>query len=108
CFFSSRRRHTRFSRDWSSDVCSSDLGALADQLALSPQLADLFAKRGVLPAQAAEFQRLVDDQLELLGAYRFGEIVDRARLDRRQIGRASCRERMASGLVAVQSRRTAN
>src|SRR5690606_39928073 len=25
CFFSSRRRHTRFSRDWSSDVCSSDL-----------------------------------------------------------------------------------
>src|SRR5690606_39727705 len=26
CFFSSRRRHTRFSRDWSSDVCSSDLG----------------------------------------------------------------------------------
>src|SRR2546422_6019232 len=27
-FFSSRRRHTRCSRDWSSDVCSSDLGAL--------------------------------------------------------------------------------
>src|SRR5690606_40932923 len=26
-FFSSRRRHTRFSRDWSSDVCSSDLVA---------------------------------------------------------------------------------
>src|SRR5690606_613728 len=25
CFFSSRSRHTRFSRDWSSDVCSSDL-----------------------------------------------------------------------------------
>src|SRR5690606_16280051 len=25
-FFSRRRRHTRFSRDWSSDVCSSDLG----------------------------------------------------------------------------------
>src|SRR2546421_7368456 len=27
-FFSSRRRHTRSDRDWSSDVCSSDLGAL--------------------------------------------------------------------------------
>src|SRR2546422_4454111 len=27
-FFSSRRRHTRCSRDWSSDVCSSDLFAL--------------------------------------------------------------------------------
>src|SRR5215510_9506250 len=26
-FFSSRRRHTRWPRDWSSDVCSSDLGA---------------------------------------------------------------------------------
>src|SRR5699024_8409427 len=26
--FSSRRRHTRSKRDWSSDVCSSDLGAL--------------------------------------------------------------------------------
>src|SRR2546430_17130280 len=26
-FFSSRRRHTRFDCDWSSDVCTSDLGA---------------------------------------------------------------------------------
>src|SRR5690606_40256103 len=25
-YFTSRRRHTIFSRDWSSDVCSSDLG----------------------------------------------------------------------------------
>src|SRR5690348_18488663 len=25
-FFSSRRRHTRWTGDWSSDVCSSDLG----------------------------------------------------------------------------------
>src|SRR5207302_8098926 len=29
-FFSSRRRHTRFSRDWSSDVCSSDLISSGD------------------------------------------------------------------------------
>src|SRR5438874_13454655 len=28
-FFSSRRRHTRSLRDWSSDVCSSDLGEFA-------------------------------------------------------------------------------
>src|SRR2546429_3519539 len=28
-FFSSRRRHTRCSRDWSSDVCSSDLAHVA-------------------------------------------------------------------------------
>src|SRR5690606_39623844 len=28
CFSTSRRRHTRFSRDWSSDVCSSDLDGI--------------------------------------------------------------------------------
>src|SRR5690606_40504657 len=44
-FFSSRRRHTRFSRDWSSDVCSSDLilvsaaSALALAVAAGPALA---------------------------------------------------------------------
>src|SRR6266487_5291209 len=37
-FFSSRRRHTRWTGDWSSDVCSSDLGppgasCLQDRLA---------------------------------------------------------------------------
>src|SRR2546422_9702763 len=31
-FFSSRRRHTRCSRDWSSDVCSSDLQEPLDGL----------------------------------------------------------------------------
>src|SRR2546429_1972603 len=30
-FFSSRRRHTRCSRDWSSDVCSSDLSKTGSQ-----------------------------------------------------------------------------
>src|SRR6266702_23937 len=30
-FFSSRRRHTRWPRDWSSDVCSSDLAVLASR-----------------------------------------------------------------------------
>src|SRR2546422_2221704 len=34
-FFSSRRRHTRCSRDWSSDVCSSDLGTPALAVAFS-------------------------------------------------------------------------
>src|SRR5436189_3499786 len=32
-FFSSRRRHTRYIGDWSSDVCSSDLDLLEDLLA---------------------------------------------------------------------------
>src|SRR5207249_6163227 len=34
-FFSSRRRHTRSKRDWSSDVCSSDLSVTLS--AASPQ-----------------------------------------------------------------------
>src|SRR6266511_5108260 len=39
-FFSSRRRHTRFSRDWSSDVCSSDLDPrTGDQLITGPWIA---------------------------------------------------------------------
>src|SRR5215813_14841148 len=45
-FFSSRRRHTRCGRDWSSDVCSSDLhlrwGGEAD-LATLARLAGLLA-----------------------------------------------------------------
>src|SRR5699024_11619201 len=31
-FFSSRRRHTRSKRDWSSDVCSSDLSKPIDDI----------------------------------------------------------------------------
>src|SRR2546422_1100206 len=34
-FFSSRRRHTRCSRDWSSDVCSSDLKEFLGDVSLS-------------------------------------------------------------------------
>src|SRR2546422_3498511 len=41
-FFSSRRRHTRCSRDWSSDVCSSDLGNVGSVAA------DLMAKDGAI------------------------------------------------------------
>src|SRR5258707_10499176 len=35
-FFSSRRRHTRYWRDWSSDVCSSDLDAWMGQQQKDP------------------------------------------------------------------------
>src|SRR3712207_4893493 len=34
-FFSSRRRHTRYWRDWSSDVCSSDLFLLSFRIGLN-------------------------------------------------------------------------
>src|SRR5256886_13165077 len=37
-FFSSRRRHTIFDCDWSSDVCSSDLGAPGQFLAVGREL----------------------------------------------------------------------
>src|SRR5437870_8624692 len=34
-FFSSRRRHTSWPRDWSSDVCSSDLPSICESLVAS-------------------------------------------------------------------------
>src|SRR5690606_9510841 len=47
-FFSSRRRHTRFSRDWSSDVCSSDLcGAAVKVTRCSCSLGGAFQARAV-------------------------------------------------------------
>src|SRR5690349_25175434 len=42
-FFSSRRRHTRSLRDWSSDVCSSDL---AQFIGIVHELTPRFLKRG--------------------------------------------------------------
>src|SRR3712207_8420956 len=54
-FFSSRRRHTRYWRDWSSDVCSSDLeafvhGALcisySGQCYMSGMISERSANRG--------------------------------------------------------------
>src|SRR5688572_32645005 len=60
-FFSSRRRHTRFDCDWSSDVCSSDLGAalksintglFADLASASAASASLFQSTNIsLPSQ---------------------------------------------------------
>src|SRR5438477_12044727 len=47
-FFSSRRRHTRLTCDWSSDVCSSDLGTL-----IRLTLRALDSAAALLPRQAA-------------------------------------------------------
>src|SRR3712207_4732121 len=49
-FFSSRRRHTRYWRDWSSDVCSSDLTALC----LSMELLGEEWKRDTLELNASD------------------------------------------------------
>src|SRR6266542_5931940 len=50
-FFSSRRRHTRCYRDWSSDVCSSDLEEIAD--AVQRLLSD-YAQKGLDLVEASK------------------------------------------------------
>src|SRR5256885_1765789 len=58
-FFSSRRRHTRLQGDWSSDVCSSDLGFLYSFFVTTP---DGSAGSGAMASQlklVSELQQLV-------------------------------------------------
>src|SRR2546429_872164 len=51
-FFSSRRRHTRCSRDWSSDVCSSDLIAILPAMGLCSQLLSVFSRKPIFGYRA--------------------------------------------------------
>src|SRR5690606_4716728 len=55
-FFSSRRRHTRFSRDWSSDVCSSDL--LFPKQVIAPKGLSNFGTRRIACAYRYFCERL--------------------------------------------------
>src|SRR5438445_6367609 len=63
-FFSSRRRHTRYWRDWSSDVCSSDLTALrvteAEALVTGRPLTDDLIEQAA--QRAIETSRPISDQ----------------------------------------------
>src|SRR5206468_8773849 len=70
-FFSSRRRHTRSDRDWSSDVCSSDLGSRIPELAGAIreyenhlQRENLALKRNIQNWQARLVEMLRDAMLE--------------------------------------------
>src|SRR5256884_5395974 len=45
-FFSSRRRHTRCSRDWSSDVCSSDLPARCEERFPAREISGILGHEG--------------------------------------------------------------
>src|SRR2546430_10214746 len=81
-FFSSRRRHTRFDCDWSSDVCSSDLESV-DVLkkTLHRQWADEAEMRaGVdsLLGRVAEFSPLEPEEGETRAAAREGTEIGRA------------------------------
>src|SRR2546422_1017532 len=68
-FFSSRRRHTRCSRDWSSDVCSSDLVLLED---IQPRISSLVA-------DTTEMVHLARGQAQKVDRV-FSEAADRLRL----------------------------
>src|SRR5207253_6704989 len=85
-FFSSRRRHTRWPRDWSSDVCSSDLGTvdLRRVYATVLEVAALAVPNGAPPSLLAAAGG---------GAVAVAERERVAIPGWAQIGRASCRER---------------
>src|SRR5439155_13317042 len=95
-FFSSRRRHTRWPRDWSSDVCSSDLAHPAGYWCKKVQ-----GTIGVVPL--AEVMDLAPDLLAPVTGRVGGEREVGVGLGGLggQIGRASCRERVEMSEVAV-------
>src|SRR5690349_22623005 len=99
-FFSSRRRHTRSLRDWSSDVCSSDLRRLGDQRHERCQIyVLLLIEVAVVPRGHRD--EVVAPLLLVEPSLR------RVVRGEDQIGRASCRERVeiAVGAVAWKKKR---
>src|SRR3712207_7986148 len=86
-FFSSRRRHTRYWRDWSSDVCSSDLA--------DTYLTDLWETRG-FSLGFSSFEECVarGPELSLLNQGILDQPSAPLLLVNGKIGRASCRERV--------------
>src|SRR5690606_40802963 len=92
-FFSSRRRHTRFSRDWSSDVCSSDL----KEHKPSNSAIDAANEIGVKLLNVEEYRAL--QALEAFDKKTSSWIETPKKI--REIGRASCRERVKIKEVVV-------
>src|SRR3712207_8505464 len=88
-FFSSRRRHTRYWRDWSSDVCSSDLERL------NVKFCDRDVSDGEDP-EVADLETYIDLETRYEGFSQAGsEEGDLSVLTHEhEIGRASCRERV--------------
>src|SRR2546430_10953478 len=86
-FFSSRRRHTRFDCDWSSDVCSSDLDE--DPTHWSPVLKAWVLTRYEDVKRVCLDSRLSSDRLRP-----FFATLSSGEAEHIKIGRASCRERV--------------
>src|SRR2546430_6346542 len=84
-FFSSRRRHTRFDCDWSSDVCSSDLMDEAQQR----RLAGTTRAGQEIEAATLQLERHVGQDWGA-GVVTLPDMFEADH----QIGRASCRERV--------------
>src|SRR5207302_7150501 len=99
-FFSSRRRHTRFSRDWSSDVCSSDLGVRHDDIqpdATAERQHGEALRQATAAHNDALLEALKPEQDRLPEGYWTEPIPEDAQS---QIGRASCRERVEGWVSA--------
>src|SRR5207253_7925427 len=90
-FFSSRRRHTSWPRDWSSDVCSSDLER-AEDLDVDAELRDPAHDLG-----ADGVQRGLDDK-QAQRHDQDDDVASRVEVPA-EIGRASCRERGGAAKV---------
>src|SRR2546429_7089721 len=86
-FFSSRRRHTRCSRDWSSDVCSSDLVFI---FGFGFGFTGGFPNAREAPCRAAFCVVIEDPSLPS----RVSLMCPSVLIWPPQIGRASCRERV--------------
>src|SRR3989440_7527650 len=80
-FFSSRRRHTRSDRDWSSDVCSSDLPCFSASDMLSP-LGRRYSMGNPLAELAKVGQSVWYDQMErrLVASGALQRMIDRKRV----------------------------
>src|SRR6267142_681853 len=74
-FFSSRRRHTRLTCDWSSDVCSSDLDQvlLHDLVVTSAAVANASSRLAKIGELATLLRRLSPEEVEIAIAFLSGE-----------------------------------
>src|SRR2546430_10375900 len=90
-FFSSRRRHTRFDCDWSSDVCSSDLAYLTNFT-----LEDFITRAGLEVKVNRKYYKLtrVDKTVQVSGArgQAADQKVEKYRSEERRVGK-ECRSR---------------